>query len=278
MSAVSAVRGTLELSRAYLLQTMRSRASLVWTLVFPQVWLFLFAIIYRSVPGGMDARMPGLLTITAFAGSFFGVAYTLVTEREQGILRRLRVTPATATTIVMANGVRSSVTVTASLVFQGLIARFALGVGFGAALPVVAVVLAFGIWAFVPLGLIMGSSSKDMRSAPAVGNLIFFPMIFLSGAALPTQMLPGWLQSFGLMLPTTYLVEALTGVMVRGESLTQQWLPLAVLFASGFVSLGFNNLLFRWETTQPLGARRVGAAIVALVVLYIIAALVSQLG
>jgi len=220
---VRALRGTLELSRAYLLQTLRSRASLVWTLIFPQVWLFLFALIYRNLPGGMDARMPGLLTITAFAGSFFGVAYTLVTEREQGILRRLRVTPATATTIVMANAARSSVTVAASLVVQGLIARFALGVGFGAPLLVVAVVLAFGVWAFVPLGLIMGSSSKDMRSAPAVGNLIFFPMIFLSGAALPTQMLPGWLQSFGLMLPTTYLVEALTGVMVRGETLAQQW-------------------------------------------------------
>lgn len=268
-------RGVFELSRAYVLQTLRSRSALVWTLVFPQVWLFLFALIYREVPGGLTARLPGLLTITAFAGSFFGVAYTLVTEREQGILRRFWVTPATALTVVAANAVRSLVTVTASLIVQGLIAWGALGVDFGAPLWRVAVVLAFGICAFVPLGLIMGSSAKDMRSAPAIGNLIFFPMIFLSGAALPTAMLPGWLQAFGRMLPTTYLVEALEGVMVRGESVVAQAAPLAVLLLSGAVSFGFNSLLFRWESTQPLGARRVATAIGGLVVLYLIAAVAT---
>lgn len=265
--------GVAELSRAYLLQTVRSRSALVWTLVFPQVWLFLFALIYRNVPGGLSARLPGLLTITAFAGSFFGVAYTLVTEREQGILRRLWVTPATSSTVVVANAARSLSTVSMSLLMQGLIAWLILDVDFGAPLWRIAVVLAFGIGAFVPLGLIMGSSAKDMRSAPAIGNLIFFPMIFLSGAALPMQMLPGWLQSFGRMLPTTYLVQALDGVMVRGESVVQQAVPLAVLVASGIVAFGFNNLLFRWESTQPIGARRVAAAVAGLAVLYLIAAL-----
>ena len=102
---MSATRGVFELSRAYLLQTVRSRSALIWTLAFPQVWLFLFALIYRNIPGGISDRLPGLLTITAFSGSFFGVAYTLVTEREQGILRRFWVTPATAATVVAANAV-----------------------------------------------------------------------------------------------------------------------------------------------------------------------------
>lgn len=272
---MSTIRGALELSRAYLLQTLRSRSALIWTLAFPQVWLFLFALIYRNVPGGVSDRLPGLLTITAFSGSFFGVAYTLVNEREQGILRRMWVTPATAMTVVVGNAVRSLATVTASLLMQGLVAWLLLDVQFGASLPVLAVVLAFGVWAFVPLGLIMGSSAKDMRSAPAIGNLIFFPMIFLSGAALPTQLLPGWLQVFGRMLPTTYLVQALDGVMVQHQSLPQQTVPLAVLLVSGFVSFGFNSLLFRWESTQPIGARRVGAAIAGLAILYLIAALVA---
>ncbi|MCH7826327.1 MAG: ABC transporter permease [Acidobacteria bacterium] len=272
---MSAIHGTLELARAYLLQTMRSRSALIWTLLFPQVWLFLFALIYRDQPGGMSARVPGLFTITAFSGAFFGVAYTLVTEREQGILRRIWVTPATATTVVVANAARSLVTVVASLLVQGILARFALGVDFGPAVWRVAVVLAFGVWAFVPLGLIMGSVAKDMRSAPAIGNLIFMPMIFLSGAALPIQMLPGWLQSFGRMLPTAYLVQALEGVMVRGEGLTQQGLPLAVMLTSGFVAFGLNSLLFRWESTQPLGAKRVGSALAGLALLYVVVALVT---
>lgn len=269
------MRGTIELARAYLLQTMRSRSALIWTLAFPQVWLFLFALIYRNVPGGMDARLPGLLTITAFSGAFFGVAYTLVGEREQGILRRLWVTPATAATVVMGNSARSLATVSVSLAMQGLVAWLLLDVDFGAPLWLVAVVLAFGIVAFVPLGLIMGSAAKDMRSAPAIANLIFMPMIFLSGAALPMQMLPGWLQAFGRMLPTTYLVEALEGVMVRQESLIQQAVPLTVLVLSGAVAFGFSSLLFRWESTQPIGAKRIGAAVAGLAALYLLAALLT---
>ena len=67
---MSFIRGTLELSRAYLLKTMRSRSALIWTLLFPQVWLFLFALVFRNLPGGMSTRMPGLFTITAFSGAF----------------------------------------------------------------------------------------------------------------------------------------------------------------------------------------------------------------
>lgn len=272
---MSLLRGSLELSRAYLLQTMRSRAALVWTLAFPQVWLFLFAVIYRNAPGGVSGAMPGLLVITSFSGSFFGASYTLVAEREQGILRRFWVTPANALTIVAANSIRALSTVTFSLIFQCLIAWLVLDVDFGTSLLVVAVVLLFGVVAFVPLGLIMGSVAKDMRSAPAIGNLLFFPMIFLSGAALPIEMLPGWLQSFGRVLPTAYLVDALRGVMAQGETLGQQWVSLAVLALSGIVAFGANGLLFRWETTQPLGTKRVAIALGGLGVIYLLAAVLS---
>lgn len=269
---MSALHGVLELSRAYLLQTMRSRAALVWTLAFPQVWLFLFALIYRDTPGGMSGALPGLLVITSFSGSFFGASYTLVAEREQGILRRFWVTPASALTIVAANSIRALFTVTISLIFQCLIAWLVLDVDFGTSPLVVAVVLVFGVVAFVPLGLIMGSVAKDMRSAPAIGNLLFFPMIFLSGAALPIQMLPGWLQAFGRILPTTYLVDALRGVMVQGETLGQQWVSFGVLLLSGVVAFAANGLLFRWESTEPLGARRVAMALGGLGVIYLLAA------
>ena len=269
------VRGTVELSRAYVLQLARSRSALIWTLLFPLIWLFLFALIFRNFEGGLSGRMPGLLTITVFSGSFFSVSYTLVNERERGILRRLWVTPASASTVVVANSIRSLVSVIASISGQALVAWLALDVDFGPSLLSVAVLLTLGVWAFVPMGLIMGSMAKDMRTAPAIGNLIFFPMVFLSGAAVPISVLPGWLLAIGKMLPTYHLTEALTGVMVRGEPLVQQALAVAVLFASGFVAFGFSSLLFRWETTQPLGARRVALALGGLGILYVIAAVVA---
>ena len=71
------------------------------------------------------------------------------------------------------------------------------------------------------------------------------------------------------------MVDALRGVMVQGETLSQQWMSLGVLLIGGMVAFAANGLLFRWETTQPLGAKRVAIALAGLGVIYVIAAVVT---
>ena len=81
-------RGLGPLTRAYLLQSFRSRTAVFWNLVFPMVWLFLFGFIfYRGQPTLM---MPGLLTITLISGSFFGAVLIIgvLVLRPQGFFGR----------------------------------------------------------------------------------------------------------------------------------------------------------------------------------------------
>ena len=107
------LRGLGPLTRAYLLQSFRSRTAIFWNLVFPMVWLFLFGFVfYRGNPSLM---MPGLFTITLISGAFFGVSYLMVSEREAGILRLYRVTPVSAMTVVLANAIRAMVTLSISI-------------------------------------------------------------------------------------------------------------------------------------------------------------------
>ena len=47
-----------------------------------------------------------------------------------------------------------------------------------------------GACALVPIGLIVGSAARDIRTAPAIANLLFFPLMFLSGSAMPFAFLP----------------------------------------------------------------------------------------
>lgn len=258
-----------ELSRAYLLQTVRSKTALFWTLGFPQVWLFAFALLFGDgTPEGVTRVMPHVLVLTIFAGSFFGVSYTMVNERENGILRRYRVTPVSALTVVLANGVRSVANVGISVVLQIVLARLI----FGARVPSpvgLLIVVAFGLVAFVPLGLILGAVAKDMRSAPALGNLIFFPMMFLSGAAVPFQWLPEWIHPIARMLPATYLTDAIQGVMVRGEAILDLGGPLIALLVSGAAAAVADALLFRWESDDPVDVRRASAALAMLLVVWV---------
>ena len=69
------------------------------------------------------------------------------------------------------------------------------------------------------MGLLVGSTARDMRTAPAIANLLFFPMMFLSGSAMPFAVLPDGVKRFARLLPTTYLIDTYSSVIVRGEGL-----------------------------------------------------------
>lgn len=267
------LRGLGPLTRAYLLQSFRSRTAILWNLVFPMVWLFLFGFVfYRDDPSLM---MPGLFTITLISGAFFGVSYLMVSEREAGILRLYRVTPVSALTVVLANAIRAMVVLSISIGAQASVGWLVFRYEVAGSLALTFFIMLLGGAAFIPLGMFVGSVAQDMRTAPAISNLIFFPLVFGSGAALPAFMLPDWLQSVMRMIPSSYLVEALQGVMLRGHGLVELAGPITVLLLTVVVGAWVNSKLFRWETSEPLNKRAMLTAVVVLTLLYAVAAMLA---
>lgn len=220
---MSALRGVGGLARALLIETLRSRTAVFWSLAFPLLFLLIFGFVFSGgTPRGTSYLMPGLLTITVVTTTFFGVSNRMVTDRETGVLRRYRVTPVTVVAVVLAYGPMAAATLSASLLLQAVAGRLIFHVTVSGSLATLVVVLLAGELAFIPLGLFVGSVARDTRTAPAITNLIVFPMMFLSGVALPFFLLPGWIQRLARLLPATYLVEALQGVIVRGDGLARR--------------------------------------------------------
>jgi ABC-2 type transport system permease protein len=212
--------------------------------------------------------LPGVMTMTVLSLSFFGYSMHLVAERERGALRRLRVTPISAAGVVGGQFLHALGALAVALVVQFAIAKVLFRPPV-AGLPLVLVAaFAVGAIAFVALGLFVGCVSRDTRSAPALTNLIFFPMLFLSGSAVPFFALPEWVQRLGRLLPATYLNEALQRAMIQGRPLAGLAGPAAALLAYAAAGLFLNALLFRWESTDRFGARRLllGLAVLAAVV------------
>ena len=268
-----ALRGTRQLTVAGLLSTLRSRAALFWTLAFPVFLLFIFAFIFGGGEGErVSYLLPGLWTITVISASFFGLSMVMVQERENGTFRRYRVTPVSPVAVVVSFAIVQILTLATSLVLQSVIARIAFQTTTRGPVGLVALMLLLGCLAFVPLGLLVGSVARDMKIAPVLTNLIFFPMMFLSGAAVPFFILPRTVQTVARFLPATYLVESVQGVMVRGEGLPQLRGAMLVLGVTAVVGFALNGLLFRWESSQPVSRRNLAIAIGGLVLLYALAA------
>lgn len=247
------IRTTLALIRAQLIEIRRSKTALFWMSAFPLGFLLLFGyVMARGDARVVAVMMPGLLTTTLMSGTLFGVALPLVQQRETGLLRRLRVTPAPVVAVALAHGVTAVLTGAISLAVLIALGRLIFGMQVAGSWPLLLGVYVCGAISLVPLGLLVGSTARDIRTAPAIANLIFFPMMFLSGSAMPFAILPDGVKQFARMLPTTYLNEAYSGVIVRGDGLMTLAGSLAVLIAIGVVGVVLTSMLFRWEGTEPI--------------------------
>ncbi len=269
---MSQFRAFTALYRGHLLAYKRTRTAIYWSLAFPLFFLLMFGFVFgHGNPDDTRFVMPGLFTITIISGSVFGVAMRIVTERESGILRRHRVTPVSAVAVVLAHGAMALTMLLASLALQLIVARLLFHFDLGAATPAFVVVLVLAGAALIPIGLIVGSVARDSRSAPAIANFLFFPLMFLSGSAIPFMMLPAWMQRIGRLVPTTYVNESLQGVAVRHQGLTQVAGPLAILALTSVIGITLNGLLFRWESTEPVRKDRLLIAVLGLGGIYVAA-------
>jgi ABC-2 type transport system permease protein len=106
--------------------------------------------------------------------------------------------------------------------------------------------LVIGPLFFVSLGMLVGTVTKSVESAGVVGNIITFPMMFLSGTFFPISEMPTYLQEFAHVLPLFYLIEGLNNVMVYGNY-SQALVDIAVLIVLSAIVFALAVRFFKWR-------------------------------
>jgi ABC-2 type transport system permease protein len=172
-------------------------------------------------------------TITALCvlGSCYGqLAVGLAARRQNGILKRVRATPLPAWgyfTGLLAHCVLVSL---ADIVLIVGVARL-YGVPFPSQWPAIALTLVLGAASFCALGVAVASVISNAEAAPAVTQLVLFPLLFLSGTYMPIS--SQLLNRVTSWLPVRPCNEALTGPLSRHTG--ADWRHLAVLAAWGVI-------------------------------------------
>jgi ABC-2 type transport system permease protein len=191
---------------------------------------------------------PGLLGWAIASGAAFGAAITLVTWRQNKLLRRLRLAPVSTASVVTARlGVSLAVALVQLAVFLAIATRPYFGLKLTASWWMAIPVVAAGTLAFMSIGLLTGAVAKTQQAATAIANLIILPMAFLGGAFIPLNYAPAWIRDVSYVMPLRYLVIGMQDVMARGEG------PASALPAIGIL-LGLTAALtliavrvFRWD-------------------------------
>jgi ABC-2 type transport system permease protein len=99
---------------------------------------------------------------------------------------------------------------------------------------------------FFAIGFILASLLSTGRTAQVVGLVILYPMLFLSGAGFPRELLPETIKKVSTFLPLTYVVNLLRGLWV-GETWSQHSTDVIVLVAFLVLGVLISAKTFRWE-------------------------------
>ena len=106
--------------------------------------------------------------------------------------------------------------------------------------------LILGPMMFCSLGMLVGTVTKSTETASVVGNIITFPMMFLSGTFFPISRMPDYLRTVAHGLPLFYIVEGLNNVMVYGN-IEAALIDIAVTLVITLVVFVAAAKLFKWR-------------------------------
>ncbi|MGJ3507292.1 ABC transporter permease [Enemella sp. A6] len=225
------------------------------TMIFGALLPLLAVVVMSAIPGARQPldQMGGFSVVQSyvpilclFSGSILGLTVMpaiLGGYREIGVLRRLRTTPASPVTLLLA--LFLLVTIVAVLVNLIIVVIPAL---FGAGIPehpALFAVTTFGaILAFVAMGTALAAVVGNSKVASGVGNVIAAVMWGAAGMWFPRAQFPDWLLTVADLTPGGAAAEAMLGA-TQGAAVG--WQPFVVLLAWVIAGALLARATFRWE-------------------------------
>lgn len=235
------------LTRTRMQLAMRNKMFFFFSVVFPLGIFFLYAGIFaRSNPRAVSYFLGPVIAFNVM-GSFWGLSAALVMFREQGILRRFHVTPVTSTDMLASSLLANFVLTLPTVAIELFFARFTFHVPSLGNLLSLVVLVTVGTVSFGSLGLVVASVTNTMQETQVLNQLIWLPLIFLSGATFPLAYLPSSVQHFSLFLPATYLVTALQNALYESFPVWKLLIQISVLALWAILTFFVAAQLFRWE-------------------------------
>lgn len=177
----------------------------------------------------------------------FGISAMFAYERQQGTLRRLLTTPTTKATFLLGTISGQVLMALIQMTLLILFGMFALDLKWGQNLPALFIVMTSAALAAGAIGTTMGTFIKTEGQASGLSIMAGMVMALLGGCWYPLELFPAVVQNIVKILPTTWAMQGLLDLVLRGGGLTDILLESGVLlgFATVFFAIGVAR--FRYE-------------------------------
>jgi ABC-2 type transport system permease protein len=248
------MRGFAKLTWVEFKLFLRDPVSALFSIPFPPMLLLLFGLVYGNHPtpifggtfGNVDVFVPGFAAMVIAGTAFLALGIGVASYRETGVLRRLSVTSVSPLAILASQLAVALAGCTLGLLLTIAVAAVGFGLRFEGNPFNVAAAFALSCLSLGSLGFVLSGLVPTARSAWTAGAAITFPMIFLSGAVLPRELLPENVRTVSQGLPLTPVVTLMRG-MWAGDIWSMHLGEVGVLTAILAACVLLSARTFRWR-------------------------------
>jgi ABC-2 type transport system permease protein len=191
--------------------------------------------------------VPGFIAYGVMATCFTVLATTLVTRREMGLLKRLRLSPEPERIYISALVMNALIVTVLQVGVLVTIGRIAYNVGVPHEIGALVLAVAVGVVAFAALGIAASSLIPNQEAAAPIISIVFFVLLFLSGLWFPLRSnstlarISGWFPVRHLMIATFAPYDP------RPHAAPYAWHDLAILGGWALGAILVARRRFRWE-------------------------------
>jgi len=230
-----------------LTKIVRNPTLLFINLFTPLLFLLLFSQLLQkltSLPGlsgnYLTFLTPGILVMNAVLGAFQS-GMSIVNDINSGFLQKLLLTPVSRPAILLG---RLATDVLVLIIQSTIIILVAIPLGLTVATGLYGILLIFVTLIIFDLAwsgllLALGLKTRKAETISAVGNLLAFPLLFISSALFPTAIMPPWAQTVSNFNPVSY-ASNVTRYLIQGgltwNTITSAYTVIGLLAVAAFAA------------------------------------------
>lgn len=189
--------------------------------------------------------IPGLIAVILQIVTVALTSFSLVREREQGTLEQLMVSPVGRLGLMLGKLAPYAVLAFVEMIAVVFLGWLVFDVQVAGSLPLLLLLSIPFIVAALSIGLLISTIAQNQGQALQMTMLIMLPSILMSGFMFPRDTMPGVLYMVSNVLPVTYFMQIVRGIIVRGAGFADLWPSVAALLLITVILLTISTSRFR---------------------------------
>jgi len=202
-------------------------------------------ILFNPTMRSANFMVPGLAGIVMQVITVFLTAFSIVREREQGTLEQLMVTPVTRLGLMIGKILPYSLVGFVETCTVLLVMHYIFLVPITGSLVLLLSLAVLFLFSALGLGLFISTVATTQIQALMLSFFTILPSVLLSGFMFPRSSMPEIIQWMSTLIPVTYFIEILRGIIIRGAGFYELLPNILALAIFGIVLIWFSSLRFQ---------------------------------